>query len=116
MSASSLNDVPRADPSAPVILDGLVSQHADADPVETGEWLDGFDAVVARGGPARARFLMLKVLERARQRQIGLPSLALPNSLASGDFRRPTWRRTGFVRRRAARARKAVERTGRHKR
>ena len=68
-------DVPRADPAATVILDGLASQHADADPVETGEWLDAFDAVVGHGGPARARFLMLKVLERARQQQIGLPSL-----------------------------------------
>jgi len=67
--------VPRSDPSAPVILDGLASQHADADPVETGEWLDAFDAVAAQGGPARARFLMLKMLERARQQQIGLPSL-----------------------------------------
>jgi pyruvate dehydrogenase E1 component len=70
-----MSDVPRTDPSAPVILDGLVSQHADADPIETSEWLDAFDAVVEGGGPARARFLMLKMLERARQRQIGLPSL-----------------------------------------
>jgi pyruvate dehydrogenase E1 component len=70
-----MSDVPRTDPSAPVILDGLVSQHADADPIETSEWLDAFDAVVEGGGPARARFLMLKMLERARQLQIGLPSL-----------------------------------------
>jgi pyruvate dehydrogenase E1 component len=75
VSAQDPIDAPRSDPSAPVILDGLASQHADADPVETGEWLDAFDAVVSHGGPARARFLMLKVLERARQQQIGLPSL-----------------------------------------
>ena len=75
MSAQDPTDVPRTDPTAPVILDGLASQHADADPVETGEWLDAFDAVVSHGGPSRARFLMLKVLERARQQQIGLPSL-----------------------------------------
>jgi len=75
VSAQDPTDVPRTDPAAPVILDGLASQHADADPVETGEWLDAFDAVVDHGGPARARFLMLKVLERARQQQIGLPSL-----------------------------------------
>jgi phosphoribosylformylglycinamidine cyclo-ligase len=68
-NAQDPTDVPRADPAAPVILDGLASQHADADPVETGEWLDAFDAVVDQGGPARARFLMLKVLERARQRR-----------------------------------------------
>ena len=70
-----MSDVPRTEPTAPVILDGLASQHADADPLETSEWLDAFDAVVEGGGPARARFLMLKMLERARQRQIGLPSL-----------------------------------------
>ena len=72
---TNVPDAPRADPAAPVILDGLASQLADVDPAETSEWLDAFDAVVTDGGPARARFLMLKVLERARQRQIGLPSL-----------------------------------------
>ncbi len=75
MTDQDLPAVPRSDPAAPVILDGLASQHADDDPVETGEWMDAFDAVVAQGGPARARFLMLKMLERAQQQRIGLPSL-----------------------------------------
>ncbi len=66
---------PQADPAAPVILDGLATTQPDADPVETSEWVEAFDGVVDAAGPARARFLMLKVLERARQRAIGLPSL-----------------------------------------
>jgi hypothetical protein len=49
VNAQDPTDVPRTDPAAPVILDGLTSQHADADPVETGEWLDAFDAVVGHG-------------------------------------------------------------------
>ena len=58
-----------------VISDGLPSQLPDIDPAETGEWLDSLDAVVESGGRARARFLMLKLLERAREKQVGVPAL-----------------------------------------
>ncbi len=58
-----------------VITDGLPSQLPDVDPSETAEWLESFDAVVNAAGPARARFLMLKMLERARERQVGVPAL-----------------------------------------
>ena len=60
---------------APVILDGIPSGYPDIDEVETEEWLESFDAVVEASGKARGRFLLLKVLERARQRNIGVPSL-----------------------------------------
>ena len=49
-----------------VISDGLPSQLPDVDPVETQEWLDSLDAVVVAAVRGRARFLMLKLLERAR--------------------------------------------------
>ncbi|MHB8452936.1 MAG: pyruvate dehydrogenase (acetyl-transferring), homodimeric type, partial [Mycobacteriales bacterium] len=58
-----------------VITDGLPSQLPDVDPQETQEWLDSLDAVIAVGGPTRARFVMLKLLERARERAVGVPSL-----------------------------------------
>src|SRR4051812_45796652 len=58
-----------------VISDGLPSQIPDVDPQETSEWLESFDAVVDAAGARRARFLMLKLLERARERQVGVPAL-----------------------------------------
>jgi pyruvate dehydrogenase E1 component len=59
----------------PIITDGLPAQYPDIDEVETKEWLESFDAVVEEHGRSRGRFLLLKVLERARQRNIGIPSL-----------------------------------------
>ncbi len=59
----------------PIITDGMPSQYPDIDDVETQEWLDSLDAVVDQRGRARGRFLLLKILERARQRNIGIPSL-----------------------------------------
>jgi len=58
-----------------VISDGLPSQIPDVDPQETQEWLDSLDGVIDAAGPRRARFLMLKLLERARERQVGVPAL-----------------------------------------
>jgi pyruvate dehydrogenase E1 component len=58
-----------------IITDGMPSQLPDFDPAETQEWLDSLDAVVSRHGRERARFLMLKVLERARATNIGIPAL-----------------------------------------
>lgn len=59
----------------PVILDGMVTQIPDNDPEETGEWIDSLDAVIDNAGPVRARHLLLSVLDRARQRSVGLPAL-----------------------------------------
>jgi len=58
-----------------VISDGLPSQIPDVDPQETQEWLESLDAVIDAAGPRRARFLMLKLLERAREKQVGVPAL-----------------------------------------
>jgi pyruvate dehydrogenase E1 component len=45
----------------------------DADPVETREWLEAFDALVAAEGPDRATFLLRKLLDRARANRVPLP-------------------------------------------
>src|SRR5215210_2378574 len=58
-----------------IISDGLPSQLPDIDPAETAEWLESLDAVVEHSGRNRARFLMLSLLQRARERQVGVPSL-----------------------------------------
>ena len=45
----------------------------DADPAETREWLEAFDALVAAEGRERATFLLRKLLEHARARRVALP-------------------------------------------
>jgi len=45
----------------------------DADPAETREWLDAFDALVQAEGRERAMFLLRKLLEHARARRVPLP-------------------------------------------
>ncbi len=57
------------------IFDQFKQQLPDIDPVETQEWVDSLDAVVQQAGPDRARFLLFRLLKRARQLQVGLPNL-----------------------------------------
>jgi pyruvate dehydrogenase E1 component len=57
-----------------VIIDGFVHQLPDTDPTETKEWLDSLDAVVDAHGRTRARYLISKLLERARELQVGTPA------------------------------------------
>jgi pyruvate dehydrogenase E1 component len=45
----------------------------DADPVETREWLDAFDALVASEGAERATFILRKLLDRARAKRVRMP-------------------------------------------
>lgn len=59
----------------PVISAGLPSQLPDIDPDETGEWVESLDGVIDERGTKRARYVMLRLLERARERQVGVPSL-----------------------------------------
>ncbi|MFC7618746.1 pyruvate dehydrogenase (acetyl-transferring), homodimeric type [Microlunatus sp. GCM10028923] len=62
-------------PRPAITAEGLPSQIPDIDPEETGEWLESLDGLLDEQGRHRARFIMLKLLERARERQIGLPAL-----------------------------------------
>jgi len=59
----------------PVISDGLPSQLPDIDPDETNEWIGSLDGVIDERGAKRARYVMLRLLERARERQVGVPPL-----------------------------------------
>ncbi len=58
-----------------IITDGIPAQYPDVDEQETAEWLESFDAVADARGQSRSRYLLLRLLERARQRNIGVPSL-----------------------------------------
>jgi pyruvate dehydrogenase E1 component len=57
-----------------MIFDGHVHQLPDIDPLETQEWLDSLDALVDVHGKTRARFIVTKLLERARELQVGFPA------------------------------------------
>ncbi|TQL75115.1 pyruvate dehydrogenase E1 component [Stackebrandtia endophytica] len=59
----------------PVISDGLPSQLPDIDPAETNEWLESLDGLLDERGRQRARYVMLRLLERAREHQVGVPAL-----------------------------------------
>ena len=61
-------------PFGVMLFDGISHQVPDTDPGETQEWLDSFDAIVDSRGRARARYLLMKLLERARTKQVDFPA------------------------------------------
>jgi pyruvate dehydrogenase E1 component len=58
-----------------VFIDGFVHQLPDIDADETSEWLDSLDAVVEQGGRPRARYLLARLMERAREQGVGVPAM-----------------------------------------
>ncbi|RKN45809.1 pyruvate dehydrogenase (acetyl-transferring), homodimeric type [Streptomyces hoynatensis] len=72
----------------PIIIGGLPSQVPDLDPEETQEWLDSLDAAVDERGRERARYLMLRLIERAREQRVAVPEMRSTdyvNSIATKD-------------------------------
>ncbi|MGH9149691.1 MAG: pyruvate dehydrogenase (acetyl-transferring), homodimeric type, partial [Acidimicrobiales bacterium] len=57
-----------------MIFDGFSRQLPDIDPEETAEWVDSLDAVVETRGKVRGTFLLMKLLERALELQVGFPA------------------------------------------
>ncbi len=47
--------------------------HIDSDPEETAEWQESLDAVVAAHGRERARDIMMSLLKRSKDLQLGVP-------------------------------------------
>jgi pyruvate dehydrogenase E1 component len=74
-----------------VITDGLPSQLPDIDPGETREWIESLDAVIDGEGRGRARFLLLKLLERAREASIGVPALRSTDYINTITPEREPW-------------------------
>jgi pyruvate dehydrogenase E1 component len=60
-------------PDRPIYIDGFTHQLTDLDPAETQEWLDALDQIVEIDGDTRARYLMARLLEHAREHNIGVP-------------------------------------------
>ncbi|HET9859031.1 MAG TPA: pyruvate dehydrogenase (acetyl-transferring), homodimeric type, partial [Nocardioidaceae bacterium] len=63
----------------------------DIDPDETQEWVDSLDALLDERGKARARYVMLKLLERARERQVGVPALRSTDYINTIPPEREPW-------------------------
>jgi pyruvate dehydrogenase E1 component len=75
----------------PIIREGLAAHLPDIDPDETTEWLESFDAVVDAAGQQRARYLMLRMLQRARERHVGVPSLTSTDYVNTIPTDREPW-------------------------
>jgi pyruvate dehydrogenase E1 component len=70
IAASSTLGVSRA-----MYFDQFKQQLPDLDPAETQEWIDALDQIHGEEGDERARFVLFKLLKRARQLHVGLPPL-----------------------------------------
>ena len=71
---SVASDPCRNPTTVPPTPNGLTDQVPDVDPDETKEWLEALDSVIAVDGRTRARYLMARLVERARASQVGLPA------------------------------------------
>jgi pyruvate dehydrogenase E1 component len=74
-----------------IISDGLPTQLPDIDPDETREWIESFDTVVRTRGRGRARYVMLRLLERAREQQVGVPGLRSTDYINTIPPEREPW-------------------------
>ena len=80
----------RADRRA-VIHEGLPTQLPDIDQEETQEWVDSLDSLIDERGRERARFAMLKLLERSREKQVGVPALRSTDYINTIPPEREPW-------------------------
>ncbi|MFT3871377.1 MAG: pyruvate dehydrogenase (acetyl-transferring), homodimeric type [Nocardioides sp.] len=69
----------------------MPTQLPDIDPDETHEWVDSFDAMVSDRGRDRARYVMLRLLERAREQQVGVPALSSTDYINTIPPEREPW-------------------------
>ncbi len=74
-----------------IIHEGLPTQLPDIDPDETLEWLASFDAMLDDRGRERARYVMLRLLERAREKRVGVPALRSTDYINTIPPEREPW-------------------------
>ncbi len=74
-----------------MIHEGLPTQLPDIDPDETREWLESLDRLIDDRGRERARYVMLKLLERAREERVGVPALRSTDYLNTIPPEREPW-------------------------
>ena len=89
--SSSTPDAPRAGATRTVIHEGLPTQLPDIDPDETHDWIESFDSLVEERGRERARYVMLRLLERARETQVGVPALRSTDYINTIPPEREPW-------------------------
>ena len=82
---------PASERRPPVIHEGLPTQLPDIDPDETQEWVESLDALLDERGRDRARYVMLKLLERARERHVGVPALRSTDYINTIPPEREPW-------------------------
>ncbi|MGH9049535.1 MAG: pyruvate dehydrogenase (acetyl-transferring), homodimeric type, partial [Acidimicrobiia bacterium] len=58
-----------------MFVDGFIHSLPDVDPQETQEWVDSLDSVIEGRGKVRARYLLARVMQRAREQGVGVPSM-----------------------------------------
>ncbi|WP_415140566.1 pyruvate dehydrogenase (acetyl-transferring), homodimeric type [Nocardioides sp.] len=71
--------------------EGLPTQLPDIDPEETQEWLGSFDSLIESNGRERARYVMLRLLERAREMNVGVPALRSTDYINTIPPEREPW-------------------------
>jgi len=74
-----------------VIHEGLPTQLPDINPEETQDWIDSFDSMLQDRGRDRARYVMLRLLERARETNVGVPALRSTDYINSIPPEREPW-------------------------
>nr|WP_309649787.1 pyruvate dehydrogenase (acetyl-transferring), homodimeric type [Nocardioides sp.] len=74
-----------------MIHEGLPTQLPDIDPDETSDWLASFDDLVSERGRERARYVMLRLLERARESNVGVPALRSTDYINTIPPEREPW-------------------------
>lgn len=75
-----------------MFIDGFVHQLPDIDPTETTEWLDSLDAIVeGRGGRSRARYLLARLMERAREQGVGVPAMVTTDYINTIPTEQEPW-------------------------
>ncbi|MFI5143821.1 MAG: pyruvate dehydrogenase (acetyl-transferring), homodimeric type, partial [Thermoanaerobaculales bacterium] len=63
----------------------------DLDPEETREWIESLDHVLETQGPERAKFLLRKVLKRARMQHLGMELIHTPYINTISPEQEPTF-------------------------
>jgi len=84
-------NTPASGTPATVIHEGLPTQLPDIDPDETRDWLASFDSMVDARGRDRARYVMLRLLERSRERSVGVPALRSTDFINTIPPEREPW-------------------------
>src|SRR3954467_407418 len=74
-----------------MFLDGSIHQLPDIDRAETSEWLDSLDAIIDIKGRSRAHYLLARLMERAREKGVGVPAMVQTDYINSIPADQEPW-------------------------